>query len=132
MTSITVLRDRYQTDAVATMSPARLVVALYDRLLLDLDRALAALAGSDARGAHEALVHAQDVVGELHDSLDLSVWPAGAPLAAVYRFLLEQLVAANVEKQPLRVAECRDVVRPLRDAWHEASGLVAAPGGGAA
>ena len=37
-------RNKYQSDSVHTMSPGQLIVALYDRVLLDLDRALTALA----------------------------------------------------------------------------------------
>ena len=33
------LRDRYVGDSIATASPSRLLVMLYDRLLLDLDNA---------------------------------------------------------------------------------------------
>ena len=127
MTTSAALRDRYRTDAVETMSPARLVVALYDRLVLDLERALAAIAQADFGAIHASLVHAQEIVTELHDALDVAVWPAGAQLVELYRYVHGELVAANVGKDAARVSGCRDIVTPLRDAWREAAGIVGRP-----
>src|SRR5690348_9567881 len=59
MPSSTMLRNRYVSDSVETMSPGRLIVALYDRALLDLDRARVAIEANDVSAAHDALVHAQ-------------------------------------------------------------------------
>lgn len=123
MTTSAVLRDRYRSDAVETMSPGRLIVALYDRLLLDLARAVNAIEGGDPTAAHGALLHAQDIVSELHDSLDVGKWAAGAQLAALYEFVLRELVAANIAKDAARVESCAEVVLPLRDAWSEAAGI---------
>lgn len=125
MTSTTALYGRYRSDAVETMSPGRLVVALYDRLLLDLERAVGAIADDDVTASHSALVHAQEIVSELHDSLDVEIWSAGTHLAAIYQFLLAELVAANVEKDAARVVTCHELVQPLRDAWSQAAGVVA-------
>jgi flagellar secretion chaperone FliS len=124
MPTSTMLRSRYVTDSVETMSPARLLVALYDRLALDLDRADAAIEQHDISGAHHALVHAQEIVSELLNTLDLDVWPAGAGLADVYQYVIERLVHANVHKDAHAVAECRSILEPLRDAWRQAAGLV--------
>jgi flagellar protein FliS len=125
MTTSTMLKSRYMTDSVETMSPARLVIALYDRLSLDLERAQAAIEGNDVQVAHDTLVHAQDIVSALHTSLDTTLWPAGAGLAALYEYLGELLVLANVHKDGARVAECRAVVEPLRDAWKQAATAMA-------
>ena len=116
--------NRYKTESVATMSPARMIIALYDRLVLDFDRALDALQGRDMAAAHIALVHAQDIVNELNDSLDVDAWPTAASVAEIYRYLLNELVAANLEKSAARISDCRRIVEPLRDAWREAAALV--------
>ena len=126
------LRSKYVSDSVDTMSPGRMIVALYDRLLLDLDRAQAAIGQQDLARAHDGLVHAQAIINELHDSLDHERWPAAAALADVYRYAHGELVAANVEKNVARVRAVRGLFEPLRDAWHEASGIVASGTGGAA
>jgi flagellar protein FliS len=45
----------------------------------------------------------------------------------VYRYLIEQLVHANVHKDAEVVCECRAIVEPLRDAWRQAAGVGAPP-----
>ena len=126
------LRSKYVSDSVDTMSPGRMIVALYDRLLLDLDRAQAAIGEQDLARAHDCLVHAQAILNELHDSLDHERWPAAVALADLYRFAHAELVTANVAKDVARVRAVREMIQPLRDAWHEASGIVASGTGGAA
>jgi flagellar secretion chaperone FliS len=128
MTNSTAVFDRYRSASVETMSPARMIIALYDRLLLDLDRAVAGIESDNLVATHAALVHAQDILGELHDSLDVSVWAPGEQLADLYRFLIRELITANLDKNAAKILECRSVVQPLRDAWNDAASLV--PGSG--
>ena len=55
------LRARYLGDAVATSSPQQVLVMLYDRLALDLERAQKAVAAGDAgRGQRAAAARAGD------------------------------------------------------------------------
>jgi flagellar protein FliS len=130
MATFETARNKYVSDSVQTMSPGHLIVALYDRVLLDLERALAGMAETDLYAVHSALMHAQEIVFELLTSLDLNRWPGGASLAAVYRHAQDLLIEANVNKLPDAVVACREMILPLRDAWREAAGLV--PSGGAA
>ncbi len=71
------LRARYMGDAVTTASPQRLLVMLYDRLALDLERAQAALVEGDRQEASGQLLHAQDIVLELRSSLQVDAWEGG-------------------------------------------------------
>lgn len=115
------MRARYAADSVGTASPARLLTMLYDRLVRDLTLAEAAIAASDREAVHNELVHAQEIIHELHASLDVDAWDGGPGLAQLYTFLLAELVAANVAKDAGRVAGCRQIIEPLRDAWHQAA-----------
>jgi flagellar protein FliS len=124
MPTSTMLRTRYMTDSVETMSPGRLIVAVYDRLMLDFERAVTAIERHDVEAAHDALVHAQAILWELRHSLDTSAWAAGHQLAAIYDFVLEGLVAANVRKDADLVRSCATIIDPLRDAWRQAAGIV--------
>lgn len=123
-------RSRYVDDTVSTASPAKLLTMLYDRLVLDLQRAEAEQLVGDRVAANTHLVHAQDIVGELAATLDVDAWDGAARLMSVYTFLLTELIGANVSGDAARTAACRELVEPLRDAWHEAAGQVAgtAPG----
>jgi flagellar protein FliS len=124
--SAAALRNRYLGDAVTTASPQRLLVMLYDRLALDLDRAHSALVAGDKETSNEQLQHAQEIVMELHSSLDVTAWDGGPRLAALYTWLLSELITANVKNDVRRVADCRRIVEPLRDAWREAAASLTA------
>jgi flagellar secretion chaperone FliS len=123
--SAAALRARYLGDTVATASPQQLLVMLYDRLALDLERGQTALFAGDRETANEQLQHAQDIVIELRSSLQVDVWEGGPRLAALYSWLLTELVTANVKGDANRVSSCRQVVEPLRDAWRQAAASLA-------
>ena len=115
------LRARYMGDTVATASPQQLLVMLYDRLALDLERAEEALVAGDRDVSHAQLLHAQEIVLELRASLQVDVWEGGPRLAALYSWVLGELMKANLKGDVRRVRDCRQVVEPLRDAWRQAA-----------
>jgi len=121
MTYAAQARARYTTNAVSTASPARLLVMLYDRLVLDLTNAEQAARSSQAARASAELQHAQDIVLELRTSLDLDAWDGAQGLADLYTWLYAELIAANVRQDPQRIAACLAVVAPLRDGWRTAA-----------
>jgi flagellar protein FliS len=121
MTSSEAQRARFLNDTVLSASPARLLTMLYDRLVLDLDRGAKAQTAGDIQEANRQLTHAQDIVAELLVTLDADAWPGGAGLKALYSHLISELVQANVTHDAARTQRCREVVEPLRNAWHEAA-----------
>ena len=114
-------RSRYASEAVTTASPAKLLLMLYDRLVRDLVTAEQALETGDLSRASSELVHAQEIVSELQTSLDVTAWDGAAGLSALYTFVRAELVAANLGKDAKRIADCREIVEPLRDAWRAAA-----------
>ena len=115
------------------MSPGRMIVALYDRLAVDLDRAQQAIADADPSTAHECLVHAQAIVSELHDSLDVEQWPAAREPEGHLRVpALRARRAPTSTRTRRRSRRAATLVVPLRDAWREAAGIVPSPAGGPA
>jgi flagellar protein FliS len=116
----TTLRNRFHNDGVAAMTQERLLLALYDRLLLDLDRAVEGIRDGKPVKTHERLVHAQQIVEELHMALDVEAWPDAARLASVYLYALDKLVEANMRKDVALVVEVKQIFEPLGATWHEA------------
>jgi flagellar protein FliS len=115
------MRERYLNDSISTASPARLLVMLYDRLVLDLVQAEEALTAGDRTAAGAPLMHAQEIILELRSTLKLDVWDGAQGLADLYGFLLTELISANVKGDVGKVASSRQLVEPLRDAWREAA-----------
>lgn len=112
---------RYASDAAATVTPGRLLTMLYDRLVLDLSVAESAMHDGDIAVTGERIGRAQEILLELHSTLDVRVWPEGEALAQLYVWMVGELSQARLRCQPQRIADCRGLVEPLRDAWHEAA-----------
>jgi flagellar protein FliS len=115
------LRNRYVSDSVGTASPARLLVMLYDRLVLDLMIASKSLAEADHETASTRIYHAQEIIMELQASLDPTAWSGGPGLSSLYSYLFTELVQANVTKDSARVDLVLRFAEQLRDAWREAA-----------
>ena len=81
------LRDRYLQDSINTASPGKLLLMLYDRLVLDLMQGEEALRDRRPGAGHERLTHAQEIVLELRTSLDVEAWSGAPGLASLYGFL---------------------------------------------
>jgi len=71
----------YRDHAITTASPAKLVVLVFERLVLDLDRAIAAF--DTNQSPHKHLVHAQELLTALLDALDTNAWEHAPQLAAL-------------------------------------------------
>jgi flagellar secretion chaperone FliS len=115
---------RYASDATATVPAGRLLTMLYDRLVQNLSVAEKALRIGDVATTGDRLGQAQEILLELHSTLDVSVWPEGEALGRIYLWIVGELSQARLRNQPQRIADCRELVEPLRDAWHEAARAV--------
>ena len=120
------LRDRYLKDSVNTASPGKLLLMLYDRLVVDLMQGEDALRAGEREHAHERLTHAQEILLELRTTLDVDAWSGAPGLASLYGFLITELIGANIQRDADRVTACRTLVEPLRDAWREAAAAAVA------
>ena len=114
-------RSAYMGASVNTASPARLLVMLYERLVLDCRRALDAQRAGDHNEAHTQLVHAQDIVMELRSSLNTDVWDGGPGLASLYDYLHTRLIRANVGRDDSITEHCLGLVTDLCQTWREAA-----------
>jgi flagellar protein FliS len=114
-------RTAYLGGMVTTASPARLLVMLFERLLLDIERAADLQDAQDFPAASQQLMHAQEIVLELQSSLRLDVWDGAQNLSAIYGFVHSELVKANVRRDVTVTRSCLTLVRPLAEAWREAA-----------
>lgn len=114
-------RAAYLDASVATASPARLLVMLFDRLVLDVQRGLDAQRRGNFEETHRQLTHAQDIVMELQRSLKADEFRGGYDLAALYSFLHRQLVMANIRKDAAITDDVLTLVTDLCDAWRQAA-----------
>ncbi len=114
-------RAAYMDASVATASPARLLVMLCERLVLDVRRGLEAQREGSIEEASRQLIHAQDIVMELRVSLRVDAFDGGPGLAALYDFVHAQLVRANITKDPATTEGCLRLVMDLCATWCQAA-----------
>ncbi|MDP2773621.1 MAG: flagellar export chaperone FliS [Nocardioides sp.] len=117
----TTARAAYMDASVATASPARLLVMLCERLVLDVRRGLEAQREGSIEEANRQLIHAQEIVFELRSSLRVDDFEGGAGLASIYDFVHTQLVRANISKDPAITDGCLHLVMDLCATWCQAA-----------
>lgn len=110
--------DVYQRTQVDTASPARLVVMLYDGAIRFLRQGQAAMQQGDREKQNHYLVRAQRIIAELASSLNMEEGgEIAVNLMALYQFMHEQLVLANLQDDVDRVQKVRQMLESLREAW---------------
>jgi flagellar protein FliS len=114
-------RNPYLESTVQTASPARLLVMLCERLVLDCQRGTDALESGDHSVAHLQLLHAQDIVAELHSTLRTDAWDGAEDLGRLYGHLQVSLVQANVRHDAELARHCLEIATQLADTWREAA-----------
>lgn len=99
----------------------QLLVMVYDRLVLDVQRGLDA----QRRGAVEEMMshlsHALDIVSELQRSVRVEEFKGGYDLAALYEFLNRRLVLASIGKDAAVTDEVLTLVIDLCATWRQAA-----------
>lgn len=118
---MTKAHSAYRDASIATASPARLLVMLVDRLVLDIQRGAEALRIRELETAHAQLTHAQDIVMELQSSLKADAFTGGRELAALYGYLHQQLVTANIRKDLGLAEQCLDLAEGVAETWRQAA-----------
>jgi flagellar secretion chaperone FliS len=98
-----------------------LLTMLYDKLVSDLAAAEDAMERDDVALVGQKIGRSQEILLELAACLDLEIWPEGESLRRLYLWLVSELWTARLRKQPAKVAECRQMIEPLRDAWRTAA-----------
>lgn len=114
-------RAAYMEASVTTADPARLLVMLCNRMVLDVQRGLAAQEAGDRQMAHDQLIHAQAIVSELRNSLKTDGFDGGEQLGALYDHLFQQLVAANINQDREVTRHCLTVAEGIAETWRQAA-----------
>jgi flagellar protein FliS len=119
----------YQQSAARGASPVGLIIALYDTLLRDFRRALAALDGANVETRVFELNHALTIIAHLRDVLDHERGgDAAARLSRFYEVTNAMIMEANVSGSRLTLQKLVEIYGGLRQAWeHAERHLASAP-----
>lgn len=110
----------YQQAQIATADRGRLLLLMFDGALRFLAQAESGLRNDRLEEFGSQLGRAQAIIAELMHTLDHK---AGGEIAAqlerLYRFMLEHLVEANVQKSVRHLEQVRRVLSIVADAFRE-------------
>lgn len=113
--------EQMRRQELLNASPAQLTLKLFQRLILDLNRAAEALQGTSPGTAATHLVHAQAILSELDSTLDPSAWDGAEDLKSVYGYCISTIAAANRNADPVSVATALELITPVYEAFAEAA-----------
>lgn len=112
--------EQYRQQGVMTASPMELTVMLYDGCIKQLKIGKTGIESKDFELTNQALQKAQDIIGELANSLDMGV-EMSQTLLDLYDFFLNQIIAANISKDAALIDPVVNLMKELRDAWATAA-----------
>jgi flagellar secretion chaperone FliS len=113
-------RLSYREAAVRGASPVRLIVLLYEQILIDLRQALAALEKGDVETRTRAINHAILVIGQLQGSLDMQQGGEVARnLERFYNVIRNGLVHAHCRQSEQALQQQISFLMLVREAWLE-------------
>jgi flagellar secretion chaperone FliS len=111
----------YQRASASGATPIGQIVALYDTILRDFARALAALQAGDVESRVFELNHALLVIAHLQNVLDFERGgDAAKQLNLLYSVTRGQIVQANIQATPESIEEIINLFGGLRQAWYDA------------
>jgi flagellar protein FliS len=116
----------YRRSAVAGASPVRLVILLYDQVIEDLRRALAAHERAQIEERTRQLNHAVLVIAHLEATLDKTAGgQVTANLERFYRQLRAGLIEAQASQSSAKIAQQISLLVLVRQAWDEVERRIA-------
>jgi len=110
----------YLRAAVEGATSVGLVIMLYDRLVLDLQRAIGALREGNVEARCGELKHALLILQQLEGSLDAERGPEAAQnLAAFYSYARAKIMEAQIGGKPELLEKLITYFREVRAAWQQ-------------
>jgi flagellar secretion chaperone FliS len=113
-------QNSYRTMAVEGTSSVGLVMMLYDRLMADLQRAIAAMERKDIETRCAQLKHALLILQQLEAALDHQRGgEAARNLAALYAYARGQILEAQLKMHPAILQKLIGHFLDVRAAWKQ-------------
>ncbi len=109
----------YTKVDVETASQGKLIVMLFNGAIKRAEEAKRQLAKGSNEGAHNSLIRAQDILGELRSALNMKAGPIADSLDRIYEYFQHLLITANVKKDVEPIEECIEMMIQVRDTWQE-------------
>lgn len=114
---------QYQKTAVESIPPAKLLIMLYDGAIRFINQAVDAIKQQDINRAHQQIIKTETIIVELISTLNMD-YEVSKNLFELYEFYYNQLVEANLKKDPIILNQVKEALTELRDTWQQAAQIV--------
>ncbi len=112
---------QYQRTEVETATPERILILLYDGAIQFLNKALIALDEKNIPEIHNNIIGAERILLEFMNTIDFEQGGDFAVrLNALYQYLYNRLVEANMKKDKDIVKQVLNFLTDLRVTWKQA------------
>lgn len=113
--------NAYKTVGVQSASPERILEEVFQRLLLDCQRAVTAIEDEDVKERCEQIGHAIKLVTALEVSLDSALAPElCSNLVGLYGYVRARLVDGNRKGDAEPVKEAMELIREVHGSFQAA------------
>jgi flagellar protein FliS len=111
----------YKQNEIATADPGTVLLMLYQGAIDSLNRAAMHLAEGKMAEKGKCVLRANDIINQFLASLDYDVGGELAQnLEGLYRFMLEQILIANVNNDPKTFKMVAALLSTLKQGWESA------------
>ncbi|MBI4509599.1 MAG: flagellar export chaperone FliS [Deltaproteobacteria bacterium] len=115
----------YQKVAVVSASPGRILDDLFERAILECERARECIGNRDTSGKAKAVAKVIEIVSTLQAALDHSVVPAiSQDLARLYGFVHEATIKGSARLDTASLEHAERILGILKSAFAEATEIV--------
>lgn len=113
--------NQYQQNQIATASPERILIMLYDGAIRFTRLAINGIREGNGQQKRHGIAKAMAIVTEFSNSLNHEIGGKIAEdLDALYDFMIRSLVAANLTDDVDKLADVERLLVDLRQTWAEA------------
>ena len=110
--------DSYKKSQVETASPIDLIIILYDRVIVLLDKARNEILEKKFEEKNTSLTKATDIVFELLTTLDNDKGgEIAASLSRIYNFVIREITNANMSLNAKELDNAKRILSELRESW---------------
>ena len=113
-------------QSISTMTPAQLLIALYEKGETELSKAIYFIENKDLPKAHNSIMKAQNIISTLDSSLKTK-YEISESLGALYDYMYKRLVEANMKKDMEMLGRAQAELRDIRDIWKQIMGQTKGP-----
>lgn len=114
--------NQYKQNSIYTSTPEELTLMLYNGLIKFIMQAQSGITEKNIEKASNSMVRAQNIILYFRTTLDMK-YEVSHGLDALYDYMYERLVEANIKKDQEILAEILGMARELRDTWTQAMKL---------